>query len=240
MPAWRGYVLVSLIWLAVLGGAAVFLRRPTPQPIEILPPPTAQPSPVASAAITGTATARATDAATSPAATATVSTTPTPPPLHVDVAGAVGAPGVYTLPTGSRVIDAIAAAGGALAEADLDRLNKAAGLTDGVQIYVPRLAERGTPLAAIAAAEDPAAERQPAVGQPPATRAATTPAPTVISVVDINTATLEALDTLPGVGPATAQAIIAGRPYARVEDLLRVDGIGEAKFAKLQPYVAVR
>jgi competence protein ComEA len=214
VAAWRGYILVSLVWLAVLGAALFFARRPTLQPIEIVPPPTVRPA-----------------STTAPTAAADAAALPTPAALHIDVAGAVAAPGVYTLPADSRVADAILAAGGALADADLDRLNKAVALTDGSQVYVPRLAERGTPDMA-------SAPTAGAKALTPRTTPAGTPA--VISSVNINTATLEALDGLPGVGPATAQAIIAGRPYARIEDVLRVEGIGEAKFAKLQPYITVR
>ncbi len=195
----RGYIGLSLIWLAVLGGVLFITRRPSGEPIEIIPPPT-------------------------PAATAPV-TAPTPGPLRVDVAGAVHAPGVYTLPHGSLVTDAIAAAGGPAADADLDRINKASVLYDGAQVYVPRIAQPiPTPLAL------------------PTPTTSSRSAQVLVSgkLINLNTATLEELDALPGIGPSTAQRIIEGRPYAAVEDLLRVKGIGQATFDKIKGLVTVK
>jgi len=117
---WRGYVGLSLVWLAVLGLVLWLTRRPSAQPIEILPPPTAQP-------------------------TATPGASPTPGPIRVDVAGAVRVPGVYTLSPDCIVADAIAAAGGPADDADLDRINKAIALQDGAQVYVPHIAEPAPP-----------------------------------------------------------------------------------------------
>ncbi len=195
----RGYIGLSLLWFAVLGGALLVTRRPTTEPIEIIPPPTS--------------------AFTAPVAS------PTPGPLRVDVAGAVKTPGVYTLPRGSLVSDAITAAGGAASDADLDRINKALALQDGAQVYVPRIAQ---PM--------PTLINPPA--SPPVTRGGQIPA--AGKLVNLNTASTEELDTLPGVGPATAQRIIEGRPYGVVEDLLRVKGIGQATFDKLKDFVTVK
>jgi competence protein ComEA len=214
----RGYILLSLAWLGVLGVVWFVARRPTPQPIVI--------SPVSTIAPTATRQPSATPPATA-----------TPGPLHVDVAGAVLAPGVYRLPVGSIVADAIAAAGGPAPVADLDRINKATGLQDGMQVYVPRL-EQGpipTPLIPQAAAAPgppvtPAGRRSASVQQ-----AATPP-----HAIDLNLATLEELDELPGIGPALAQRIISGRPYSSLEDLLRVPGIGPATLAKLRPFIEVQ
>lgn len=199
-PAWRGYLALSLIWLSVLGGALFLTRRPLGDAIEILPAPTLAP-------------------------TVTSVPSPTPGPLHVDVAGAVVAPGVYRLAPGSIVADAITAAGGPATDADLDRLNKAIELLDGAQIYVPRVNQE------LPAAVEPL---QPAT---PAALRAGSPAG---SLVDLNTASAEDLEGLPGIGPALAQAIIGGRPYGSIEDLLRVQGIGDAKLAKLRDYVETR
>jgi competence protein ComEA len=149
-------------------------------------------------------------------------TTTTEPlgPVVVHVAGAVGRPGVQRLPPGSRVIDAVDAAGGLLPEADAGRVNLAAELVDGTQVYVPVVGE-----ALPAAAE----------GGPQA--------PEGGGLVDLNLADLEALDALPGIGPATATAIIEHRerngPFASVEGLLEVNGIGEAKLAQLRDLVRV-
>jgi competence protein ComEA len=196
----RGYIGLSLVWVAVLGAALFFVRRPSSEPIEILPPPTVAPTAVPSA-------------------------TPTPGPLRVDVAGAVVSPGIYTLPRGSLVADAVAAAGGAASDADLDRINKAMPLQDSMQVFVPGVAQ------AI-----------PAVINPPASPAPARPGQTTIpgKQVNLNTASLDELDTLPGVGPATGQRIVEGRPYSAVEDLMRVKGIGQATLDKLKDLVTVR
>ena len=200
--AWRGYVGLSLVWLAVLGVALFVSRQPASQPIEILPPPTLQPTP-------------------------TSLPSPTPGPLRVDVAGAVRAPGVYTLPATSILADAIAAAGGPSADADLDRVNKAAPLQDGMQVYVPHVADVTTPQP-VNPARAKAASVAPDVTNDPG------------KLVDINTATVAELDTLPGVGPSTAQRIIDGRPYGSIADLMRVKGIGQATFDKLKERITVR
>jgi competence protein ComEA len=157
---------------------------------------------------------------------------PTPGPLRVDVAGAVRTPGVYTLPPASIIADAIAAAGGPANDAALDRVNKAMPLTHGMQVYVPHVADAATP--------------QPVAPVP--AKAAVAPLPETSpggasadgALVDLNTATLAELDTLPGVGPATAQRIIDGRPYGAIEDLMRVKGIGQATFDKLKERITVR
>jgi len=171
--AWRGYIGLSLVWLVVLGIVLFVSRQPASQPIEILPPPTLQP-------------------------TLTPLPSPTPGPLRVDVAGAVHTPGVYTLPAASIIADAIAAAGGPSDDADLDRVNKAVPLSDGMQVYVPHVAETAAPQpVAPVPAKAAAARETDAVG-----------ASEGGALVDINIATLAELDTLPGVGPATAQRII--------------------------------
>ena len=125
----------------------------------------------------------------------------------VHAAGAVVAPGVYRLPAGTRVEDLIKAAGGASLDADLDRIDLAALLVDGSQVFVPHVGE-AVPAAASGGSS------------------ASTPA----GPVNLNTATLEQLDALPGVGPATAKAILAERDkrgrFRSVNDLLDVRGIG--------------
>ena len=204
---WRGYIGLSLVWLVVLGTVLFVTRQPASQPIEILPPPTLQP-------------------------TLTPLPSPTPGPLRVDVAGAVRSPGVYTLPAASIVADAIAAAGGPSDDADLNRVNKAVHLSDGMQVYVPHEAEAAAPQpiepVPAKAVAVPGAEASGDVASDPGAR------------VDINMATLAELDTLPGVGPATAQRIIDGRPYGSIEDLMRVKGIGQATFDKLKERITVR
>ncbi len=146
-------------------------------------------------------------------------------PIVVDVAGAVATPGVFELPDGSRVQDAIAAAGGLAADADPSSVNRAAPVADGQQVYIPRAGE--TPAAAQGTGSAPAGGAEAAAS----------------GLVNINSATAEELDALPGVGPSTAQAIIEDReangPFAAVEDLMRVSGIGEKKFEKLKASICV-
>jgi competence protein ComEA len=129
-------------------------------------------------------------------------------------------PGLYSLADGDRVADLLRAAGGPTRAADLDRLNLAAPVADGSQVMVPRRGEPAPPLTT-----------EP--GDP-----AGLPAP-----VDVNRAGPEELETLPGVGPATAAAIIEFREanggFATVEDLIDVPGIGEAKLAALTDLVTV-
>ncbi len=147
--------------------------------------------------------------------------------VQVHAAGAVVAPGVHRLPAGSRVADLVAAAGGLAPDADVDRVNLAAVLVDGSRVYVPRRGEASVP-------------NVPADG---GSAGGGTGSSAPKGPVDINTATVEELDTLPGVGPTTAQAIVDHRtrngPFRSVEDLAKVRGIGPAKLAELRPLVTV-
>jgi competence protein ComEA len=156
----------------------------------------------------------------------------------VHVAGAVTGPGVQRLRSGDRIVDAVSAAGGATADADLARVNLAAPLADGQQVYIPKVGEQPpVPLT-------PAAPPLGATGGAGTTAGATTAgAPTPGQPVDLNTATAEVLDTLPGVGPATATAILSYRdtngPFTSVDQLLDVRGIGDAKLEQLRDLVTV-
>ena len=137
----------------------------------------------------------------------------------VHAAGAVVRPGVYKLRAGARVADLLDAAGGPIAEADLDALNLAAPLTDGERVYVARKGEVAPP---VAGGDGTTGKQGP---------------------VNLNTATAEELDALPGVGPSTAQAILEFRKehgrIRSVDELLEVRGIGEAKLAALRSKVRV-
>lgn len=159
-------------------------------------------------------------------------TTTTGPPVAVHVAGAVAHPGLYHLPTGSRVADALAMAGGKLPRADLDRLNLAARLSDGQKILVTR---RGDPL--------PPFEVATAGGGVGASGAGDGNGAAPNYPIDLNVADLAALDSLPGIGPATARAILEERArrggFRSTRDLLRVSGIGEGRFARLKDRVRV-
>jgi competence protein ComEA len=173
----------------------------------------------------------ATSGASGATGTFAPSTTTTRPEaaIVVDVVGAVRRAGIVRLRAGARVIDAIAAAGGATAGADLTRLNLAAALTDGARVAVPSVGGS-------APAVDPGAVSGSAV-------AATGGAPSTSVPVDLNTASADQLDALPGVGPATAAAIIKDReahgPFRSVDDLGRVRGIGDAKLEQLRTLVTV-
>ena len=161
-------------------------------------------------------------AAPTPAAAASEGAPSVAPVVHV--AGAVVAPGVVVLASGARVTDAVAAAGGARPDADLDRLNLAATVEDGARIYVPRTDEPVVP-APIGPTPSPAGGTGTDEAGP----------------VSLSTATADQLEALPGIGPATAAAIIDHRqrsgPFRTVDDLLDVRGIGEAKLEALRPLV---
>lgn len=148
--------------------------------------------------------------------------------VYVDVDGAVVRPGVYRLKDGARVSQAIDAAGGLTAEADVTGLNRASKVADGQKIYVPKVGEQQA-AAAVGGAES---------------SAATTPgAGSSSGLVNINTASAAELQTLSGIGPSMAQSIIDERskngPFASVDDLMRVSGIGEKKLAKIKDCICV-
>jgi competence protein ComEA len=198
-PSWLGPVLVGVVVLVVV---ATFVLTRVLAPAAPLPEtylPVAEPvqGPTTSAVVAeGTVT--------------------------VHVAGAVASPGLIETDQGKRVGDAVKLAGGALARADVDRLNLAEPLIDGIRVYVPRIGEDFVvePLAT-AGEESP---EQPAV-------------------VNINTADTTELETLPGVGPVTAAAIIAHRTdngaFDAVEDLEAVSGIGPKTMSALLPQLTV-
>lgn len=153
-------------------------------------------------------------------------TTGDPAVVVVDVAGKVRRPGIASLPIGSRVVDALEAAGGVRQGVDLTTLNLARLLVDGEQIVV------GVP--------SPGGVAAPAVSSGgPASSAAGGGAP----LVNINAATQAQLEELPGVGPVTAQAILQWRtdngPFTAVDELLEVSGIGDATLAEIAPFVTL-
>lgn len=146
---------------------------------------------------------------------------PTPGPIRVYISGAVRQPDVYTLPPDSIVKDGLAAAGGPAPDADLARINLAQPLSDGQQIVVPRQGE------ALSSNVAPA----PAVSN------------TASGLLNINTASAQELEALPGIGPALAQSIVSYRnehgPFQSIDDLKNVPGIGDARFERLKGLITV-
>jgi competence protein ComEA len=171
--------------------------------------------------------------ATSALVVAPTETAPAPsgPPgqVVVDVAGRVREPGVYTLNVGDRVIDAIRRAGGALPGADLTSLNLAALLSDGEQIVVGRAGDVGHASGTTAGGGSSTTGGGAGGGSG--------------GLVNVNTATLDELEALPGIGPVLAQRIIDYReqhgPFGSVQDLLNVSGIGDSHLSDLEPLVTV-
>ena len=185
----------------------------------------------------------------------------------VDISGAVHLPGVYSLKTGSRIVDAIRAAGGSTPDANTDPLNLAELIHDGSKIVVPRNGANVSSNTAKGAinpqhasgitpqiGESPTRHVSPSptsstpqsnstLSQTPETTDPSTSGSVDSSPVNINTADLEELQRIPGVGPATAQHIIEYRNQAggfrSIEDLKNVKGIGDKKFAKMAPMITV-
>jgi competence protein ComEA len=157
-------------------------------------------------------------------------------PVVVSVVGLVHKPGLVTLTPGARIADALAAAGGALEGADLIGLNMARRVADGEQIIVGIAAPPGEPTSMGSSVKS-----ESAAAPGPSTTDGSAAQPE--GLVDLNAATVEQLDTLPGVGPVTAEAIVAWRdangPFTSVEQLAEVDGIGPARLEKLRAQVHV-
>jgi competence protein ComEA len=193
-PAGAATAVLMVITLVVVGSALV--RRPN------VPRKVAEPRP------------------TSARASGWTPPTTEAPAVLVHVAGAVVHPGIQRLSAAARVSDAVAAAGGALPDADTDAINLAAKVSDGDRVYVPRRGEIVSPANSGGLAMS---------------------GPTV--VLDLNAATVDQLDALPGIGPATAQAIVQYRTehgrFRSVDGLLSVRGIGPSKLAAIRSRLRV-
>lgn len=164
-----------------------------------------------------------------PVPTAIPPPTATAAPIQVYVTGAVAAPDVYTLPPDSRVKQAVEAAGGFTTEADQVAINLAQPLFDGMQVHVFAIGDHtGNPTTVLSTPKTPANGEAAA---PPGGR------------VNINTANLAELDTLPGIGPVTAQKIInfreANGPFGDIERIKAIEGIGDGKFNQLRDLITV-
>ena len=177
-----------------------------------------------------------------PSASGTTSPgSPGAPPPVISVVGLVVHPGLVTLSPGARLADALEAAGGVVRGADTIGLNMARPVADGEQIVVglaPRLGQP-TALGSSAGSDPPAAPPPPSVSAPPTAATSTQPG----QRIDLNAATAQQLDTLPGVGPVTAAAIVSWRQthgrFTSVDQLAEVDGIGPARLEKLRALVRV-
>jgi competence protein ComEA len=186
LERYRAAIVGALSLLLVTAGLLIYLRRPTPQPVEIVEPsPTAIPSPVL---------------------------------VAIYVTGAVQAPGVYYLPEESRVQDALEAAGGPTTAADLDRVNLARRVRDEDQVYFPEVGEENLPSTSTGG---------PAAG-----------------LINVNSASTQELEDLPGIGPTLAQCIIDYReahgPFATIEEIMDVRGIGQGVFEDIGELISVR
>ena len=195
--------------------------------VRVPPPPPEASIPFATTSVASNLIASNTDAS---------SALPSAANITVYVSGEVVKPGVYVLLVTARVIDALQAAGGATNQADLVVVNLAAPLVDAAQVFIPRMGS--TPR--VTFPRPHAGINLPIAGGSGGAGGGTTSA---AGIVDINSATLSELDALPGVGPSTAQAIIdyrtANGPYASVDDLLNVRGIGPSKLAAMRARVRV-
>ena len=189
---------------AAVGGWWALRPPPGPDPAEILPMADAVPIPTP----------------------APLPTTPDVGRIVVDVVGAVARPGLHELPAGSRIADAVDAAGGLTAAADRVRINLAEPLSDGARLWVPAVGDSDPP--AVVSATASAGSAAPAGGSGGAGGAP----------LDINTADAAALEALPGIGPALAAAIVEHRqragPFATVDELVEVSGIGPAKLERIR------
>lgn len=156
---------------------------------------------------------------------------PTPMPIIVDIHGAVNQPGVYFLPEGSRIKDAVEAAGGMIMDTDRDAVNLAARIKDGEKITIPYLGDTKAASILVDSGEEPSGRSTPLENQ------------VVDDIVNINTATLEQLTELPGIGPALAEKIILYREahghFGTIDDIMNVSGIGPSKFEQLKNQISV-
>lgn len=232
--------LLGALLIGLLAGLFVLLTRaPQPPPIALHPPPTPAPLP-------------------------TPLPTATPAPIVVYVSGAVNQPGLYSIPADGRVGDALAMAGGFAPHAEGDLLNLAERLWDGARVHVAyrqietvagdqnvqaeseselvvtaTTGEGAQPASGISGGQLPTPTPSPNQSATGSTPTGSTEAGPTGGRINLNTATQRELESLPGIGPARAQAIIDNRPYSRVDELTRVSGIGTGILAQVRDLVTV-
>ena len=227
-------VILAVAALALVTVAAWWVLQSIPRAPVQLTSERSLPNMTASAPATSAATSAAvgTAAGAEPSASvpAAAPISPAGEPVVVDVAGKVRRPGIVELPAGARVVDALDAAGGARVGVDTRSLNLARPLVDGEQIVV------GYDVPPMAGGQVPDGGAGLSGSPPTSTGLSITP-------VDLNTATAEQLETIPGIGPVTALAILTWRTehggFTAVDQLLDVSGIGDATLAEMIPYVYV-
>lgn len=235
-PSWRDYlvtwrsrctplrVIAAAVAAALAVGGAWLLLRPVAAPAPLVLPRADGPGPAGVTSGGSGAGASGVPVESNPPGGATPGGVAY---VTVHAAGAVNRPGVYALSDGARVADVVTAAGGLASDADMDRLNLAARVSDGERVYAPRKGEEVPP-------GPVAGSGGTAGGQPGAAPA---------GPIDLNTATAEQLDALPGVGPATSAAIVTYRDrngrFRAVDELLEVPGIGPAKLEAIRPLVRI-
>jgi competence protein ComEA len=239
--SWRqraGTVLagITLTRLATTAGAVLLvavtawwlLRTPAPPVERSLPSARSSNAGVSIPASSGSGAPTGSVAPGAAGATGPTTSVPSPE-FIVQAAGAVAVPGVYHVASGARVVDVVTAAGGPTAEADLQAVALAAKVVDGARIYVPKVGEVVPPVSGpLGSAGDSGGGPDP---------------PTAVAPLDLNQATSIQLQELPGVGPATATAILDYRtehgPFVAVDDLLDVRGIGPATLDGFRDLVRV-
>ncbi len=226
---WRSTMLPVAAVALGLTAVGWWLTRPEPRPpIETLLPTAAEVDP--GPAPTTSPPAPAPAAAGAEPGAGAEADEPLAAEVVVHVAGAVVRPGLVTVDSPARVADVVAAAGGLVTGADADRINLAAPVADGERVFVPVVGQVEIPALVPEGSGGPAGATSAGGPGPPA-------------LVDLNAADQSSLETLPGVGPATAQAILAhlaqNGPFTRLEDLLEVRGIGPAKLELIRPYATV-
>lgn len=236
-------LVIGAVVTVVLGLAGWRLLAPSDAPPEMELPMSTGGDEVPAAAVSeappdlGSEQAGEQDAADEPADVR--GSVPTPPAeggeVVVHVAGAVQAPGVQRMDLSARVVDAVEASGGPTGDADLARINMAAELQDGQQIYVPAVGEDPPPPVVTGETGTAGTSSASSTGNASGGGAA--------DIVNINSASVEELEALPGVGPAIGQAIVDHResngPFSSVDQLTDVRGIGEAKLEGLRDQATV-